>query len=261
MGSLSPRTKFSSLVNLNIPVLNEEEVDNFLKKIQKIESVSSVIDQAIQKNSQIMYLSLSESFSYNSNAKLSDVINKLIPGKSVNSMSEPAKENGIGVLKVSALSKGKFIPSENKYVSDATEKNKLSLSVEVNDLLLTRANTSALVGECALVTKAYPNLFLSDKIWKLDINEEKVEREWLKYLLIYLKSIGAFAEIATGTSASMKNISQDKMLNVDIYLPSCDRQQQVLRALKRVELIQEVLEYKVLLFQKLSGNIINQYIK
>ncbi|OCZ70125.1 restriction endonuclease subunit S [Acinetobacter pittii] len=262
MGSLSPRTKFSSLINLNIPILNQEELDSFLQKIRSIERVSSILDQVIQKNNQVMYLSLARSFSsLNFNAKLSDIINKLIPGKSVNSMSEPAEANSVGVLKVSALSAGKFIHTENKNVSDVKEKNKLSLSVEVNDLLLTRANTSALVGECALVLNAYPNLYLSDKIWKLDINTEKVEREWLKYLLIYLKNQGVFSEIATGTSASMKNISQEKMLNVDIYLPSKKRQKDVLNGLKRIEGIHEVLEDKALLFKKINGKIINQYIK
>lgn len=67
-----------------------------------------------------------------------------------------------GVLKVSAVSWGRFLPEENKalFEDDSPEPG---TTVQEGDLLISRANTVDLVGAVVLTTRSYPNLMLSDK--------------------------------------------------------------------------------------------------
>lgn len=71
-----------------------------------------------------------------------------------------------GVLKVSAVSWGEFLPDENKALPKTLEP-RLDCVVESGDFLITRANTDELVARSVVVENCPPNLMLSDKIVRL----------------------------------------------------------------------------------------------
>jgi type I restriction enzyme S subunit len=125
---------------------------------------------------------------------------------------------------------GQFREEENKAVSpdvpfDATNE------IRSGDILLSRANTESYVGAPVLVGKCRPRLLLSDKSLRL-IPSPSVDRRWLVHLL---SSPGIRKEIsrrATGTKDSMRNISQASLREIQIRVPSVDKQRRIVEILE-----------------------------
>jgi len=162
---------------------------------------------------------------------LGDVLTDIQTGKSFQTSEIPARPDELGVLKVSAISWSKFRDEEAKaligsYAPDESHK------VKHGDLLISRANTKELVGAVVLVERDYPFRLLSDKTLRLLLDEGRIHKE---YLLFALRSSQARAHIehfATGTSDSMRNISQDVIKAIPLWLPSLPRQRQIAARLK-----------------------------
>jgi type I restriction enzyme S subunit len=97
---------------------------------------------------------------------------------------------------------------------------------------MSRANTPSLVGAVAYVDRAYPNLFLSDKLWQFEPNHEgHFSMRWLGFVLnspAYRRRLG---ELATGSSQSMKNISQESVMQLMVPAPPVREQNRIASAL------------------------------
>ena len=89
------------------------------------------------------------------------------------------KKNGeIAVLKVSAVTKGYFIPTECK-VLDNQDNIKKYIFPQKGDLLFSRANTREMVGATAVITQDYPEHILPDKLWKIRFVNTSLKRKSL----------------------------------------------------------------------------------
>jgi len=130
-----------------------------------------------------------------------------------------------------------FIASESKPVPDTYVPPKEHF-VRAGDLLFSRANTSELVGAVAIVERAPENLLLPDKIWRFVWQKPlKVEPVFVWALFQTAAVRNEIAKRATGTSGSMKNISQEKLLGIRTILPPVLNQREFvgrLRAMSRV---------------------------
>ena len=74
--------------------------------------------------------------------------------------------------------------------------------------------------------KDYPNVFLPDRLWKLEI-KPNADAYYIYRLLVsplYKKRI---QEMASGTSGSMYNIAQGDFTSIEINLPSLPEQQRI----------------------------------
>ena len=150
---------------------------------------------------------------------IADVVAEVKSGVSVNGLDRPAEETGLGVLKVSAVSKGNYLPTKNKAVVD-DEIGRLSCRPRLGDVLVSRSNTFDLVGACGLVDVDRRNLFLPDKLWRLaTVSETIVEGAWLTESLLTHPIRSACKRTATGTSGSMKNIAQRTFMRFKIDVP------------------------------------------
>ena len=143
-------------------------------------------------------------------------------GKSFSALGRPADPDEWGVIKVSAMSWGNFLADENKAVPEGQDITHY-YEIKPGDLLLSRANTEELVGATVLVGETRPRLLLSDKSLRL-IPEQGVDRSWLNYTLRSPLVRRQFSTLATGTSDSMRNLSQDKILSATVPLPPTDEQ-------------------------------------
>jgi type I restriction enzyme, S subunit len=151
-------------------------------------------------------------------ATLGDVLLEIQAGKSFQTSEILARPDELGVLKVSAVTWTDFRPEEAKALSDAYEPAE-SHKVKNGDFIISRANTKEFVGAVVLVEGDYPNRLLSDKTLRLVVDENHVCKE---YLLFALRSSMARKHIelfATGTSDSMRNISQDVITSIPLPLP------------------------------------------
>lgn len=131
-----------------------------------------------------------------------------------------------GVLKVSAVTHDGYVPTENKRIEDAHDVDG-SCEVKVGDLLMTRCNTPELVGAACIVDQTPPCLMLCDKTLRLVVNPE---RDDLRYLVHTLRMPVVRRQIeisATGSSGSMKNISQDDIRGYVVPRPPADEQRRI----------------------------------
>ncbi|WP_353472498.1 restriction endonuclease subunit S [Salipiger sp. H15] len=135
------------------------------------------------------------------------------------------------VLKVSAVTKGEFIESESKPLP-AEYTPPASHFVKPGDLLFSRANTSSLIGATAMVEKVSNNIVLPDKIWRFCVNEAKAEPIFLHYLFGTRKFRDEVSQRATGSSGSMKNISKEKVLSIEVGQPPVEMQREFSRRIR-----------------------------
>lgn len=165
---------------------------------------------------------------------LNDVIDSLIAGVSVNS-GEGDTSGSFFILKTSAISKGKLNLSEKKPVLPR-EVARLKCSLRKETILISRMNTPELVGECAYVPCDDPRIYLPDRIWQTNFKKDvDVSAKWLNYLLSSKKYRSLIQNCATGTSNSMKNISKEQLLGLEILYPSFREQTSIAEALSDVD--------------------------
>lgn len=162
--------------------------------------------------------------------RLKHVVGRLEQGWSPQCETRPAEPDEWGVLKVGCVNGGVFNPGENKALPLDVEPQQ-GLSLRKGDVLVSRANTRELVGGCALVERDYPKLILCDKLYRL-----RPERSTTSDYLSRLVQVFGRAEVeveASGTSASMVNISMETVRNLRIVVPPYSEQAEITPAIDR----------------------------
>jgi len=128
------------------------------------------------------------------------------------------------ILKVSAVTGGEFDPSMSKPAPDDHVPPR-EHCVRFGDLLISRANTSTLVGATAMVECEAPHVLLPDKIWRFVWRTNSpVEPRFVHGVFQNQTTRKLLSEMASGTSGSMKNISQSKLKTLPIIVPPLERQ-------------------------------------
>jgi len=163
---------------------------------------------------------------------LADLIEDISSGKSFGAANVPACDGEWGIIKVSAMTWGQFDPAENKAVTDEGRVDP-RFEIRSGDLLVSRANTSELVGASVLVRDVRPKLLLSDKSLRLKPRSE-VNAEWLWRALQAPSARRQMSAFATGTKDSMRNISQAALKRVLLPNVSTDEQVAALKSFNEV---------------------------
>ena len=157
--------------------------------------------------------------------ELNDIIQSLDAGISVNSSdNKPSLNNEFGILKTSCVTNGYFDVNENKVVLDEYEILRLKESVTKGSLIISRMNTPALVGSSAYVDEDYPNIFLPDRLWAAKPKKNK-SLKFISFILSSDEGRSRLAELAGGTSNSMKNISKTALLTLQVCIPTNEEEQ------------------------------------
>lgn len=170
-------------------------------------------------------------------------------GKSFQTTELIARPDELGVLKVSAVSWNEFLPQEAKAIESEYQPDERH-KIKKGDLIISRANTLELVGAVVLVDDDYPMRLLSDKTLRLVVNEEKALPD---YLLTVLKLPEARLHIennATGTSDSMRNISQKTINSIPIPVLTVDKQRELINRFSK-------FNEEIVLIQKSGNEMIN----
>ena len=106
------------------------------------------------------------------------------------------------------------------------------------DLLFSRANTTELVGAVAYVDSTPQNLLLPDKLWRFVWRQPAMVEPLFVWALFQTPTLRReIGRRATGTSGSMKNISQEKVFGISTICPPIALQKEFanrLAAVKRV---------------------------
>lgn len=189
--------------------------------------------------------------------RIKDLVKSLDAGVSVNSEDRLVKNDEIGVLKVSAVSYGKFLPREHK-VALVEECDRLTVYPRKNRILISRANTPSLVGASVYIDRDYPNLFLPDKLWQTEPRHDNFSIKWLSYLIASDNYRIMISSHATGTSMSMKNISKVDLLNIEIVIPPLREQCRIAEILGVWDESIDLLEKLITAKRKLKQGLMQQ---
>ncbi|GHJ31591.1 restriction endonuclease subunit S [Streptomyces hygroscopicus subsp. sporocinereus] len=115
---------------------------------------------------------------------LGDLLQKVEVGVALAAQSQPPPEGEWGVLRLSALTTGKFASEQAKRVSAADASRRSGLEVRGNDVLVVRVNGSpSLVGSGRVVSEVPPRLLLSDLMFRLVPDPAKLDPKFLGLLL------------------------------------------------------------------------------
>lgn len=161
-----------------------------------------------------------------SRGTIADWVEGFDSGKNLAPDPDTRTTGGYRVLKVSAVTKGIFLPGEAKLLPSSYEPPTTHF-VHAGDLLFSRANTAELIGATAYVESECDNLVLPDKIWRFVWRKSNPPNPRFVHALFSTPSFRReLSKRATGTSGSMKNISKDKVLSIGVALPRRDEQEE-----------------------------------
>lgn len=184
--------------------------------------------------------------------KFEDFVERLDGGKNV---SQAEYETNYKILRVSAVTQGIYRPSESKFLPEDFEVPE-SYLVNAGDLLISRANTTELVGATAYVWETPPNIVLPDKIWKFVWKSEyEVEPLFIFQLSQQTGFRNEIGRLASGTSGSMKNVSKAKLLGLSVPLPPYDLQRCFAEIVKSIEAQKARLRAHLEELDKLFGSL------
>jgi type I restriction enzyme S subunit len=147
-----------------------------------------------------------------------DVLEGIEAGKSFTCLPRVARDDEWGVIKVSAMTWGEFRADENKALPSDREPNP-DYEIHEGDILVSRANTVDYVGAPVLVGATRSRLMLSDKSLRL-VPKAGVDKNWFIEVLSSRPVRAQYSAAATGTSDSMRNISQTTVRSARIPIPS-----------------------------------------
>jgi len=163
---------------------------------------------------------------------VANMLSSIESGWSAPSSDRDINDQDLAVLKVSAVSTGWFLPEEAKPV-DREIVDRPLVFPRRGDLLFSRANTRELVAACCLVDEDVDNRFLPDKLWRVTADPKQATNEYLCYLFRHPAFRHQLTKQATGTSGSMLNISQAKLLSTPAPLPPLALQQKFTKIVNR----------------------------
>lgn len=190
---------------------------------------------------------------------LGQLLHGIEAGKSFTCVPRPARIDEWGIIKVSAMSWGRFDENENKAVPFGKAYDP-TYEIRHGDLLLSRSNTVELVGATVFVERCRPQLLLSDKSMRL-LYSSLLDPLWLRFTLGSSYARQQISKKATGTSDSMRNISQDNVSAVLVALPPEEEQKIIVETvegqLSIIDHLESELEAKLKTSQSLRQSILH----
>ena len=236
-------------INIPLPPLGEQKrIAEILGNIQNAIELTSLQLDDISSSMKIESWTLTRD---SPQTQLSHYIKKITSGKSLKEGNWENFQNCI--LKISAVTTGFFDDSEIKPLPESYTPQ-ASHKVNTGDILLSRANTTELVGASAIVENAANNLYLPDKLWKLHIKDD-VDTYFFWHLLQTKPVRSSISKASSGSGGSMKNISQKSFLNITVPKISREVQNQIGKNIRLQHILRSLLIKKLNLLQELQRSL------
>lgn len=218
----------STFKAINKSVLSETLVPIIgINKQKIIEHILDRIENIIRKRKEqiLSYDDLIESLlknilnnPNNNKVDLEKFLEDITAGKSL----AGKEKSNFKVLKTSCVFTGHFDENEWKYLPKDYIPQEKHI-IKEGDILVSRMNTSELVGASVYVYKDYEDLTVPDRLWILKLkNNISGIYLWKFFQTNFYRN--QIQNISTGTSGSMKNISQKNFRKLEIIYPPIELQ-------------------------------------
>lgn len=243
--------KYIKLANLTDAMIQLPSIDEQRKIVEILEKTKRILDKRKEEINDLnllisarfveMFGAVEQNPFEWDMSSVGKLISSCEAGWSGNGTQRAKKDGEIAVLRVSAVTKGYFIPDECKVLDDQSTIKKY-VYPEKGDLLFSRANTREMVGATAVITRDYPEYILPDKLWKIRFTDT-VNVWYMKYVLSSESIRSIFSSVSTGTSGSMFNVSMEKFKAIMIPLPPIELQEQFADFVKQVDKSKSMQQY------------------
>lgn len=212
---------------LQVPVPGSDEQQRIVDLLSRAEGIVRLRRQAQQKAAALIPAIFVDMFGDPAtNPKgwpmrtVRELVARFEGGKNLQAASEGSTD--FRILKVSAVTSGEYIEAESKPTPDDYEPPANHI-VREGDMLFSRANTEELVGATAVVRSTNGRTLLPDKLWRF-VWAEPVEQAFMLALFQSAHVRQELGKLSSGTSASMRNISQAKLFELRLPVPPLAQQ-------------------------------------
>ncbi len=240
-------------ISFFLPDIQEQKIIS--KKLDTIRQIYNFRKKQSEKYNELVKSRFNEMFEeYPDSVFLDTYIKELRAGKSL----AGEENNKNKVLKTGAVSYDYFNSSEVKnlpidYIPLDEHK------VEIGDVIISRMNTSELVGAAGYVwTINSDNIYLPDRLWKVVLND-RVNPVFLWKLITNEITKLKIKRIASGTSGSMKNISKSKFLQIRVPLPPLSLQNEFADFVAQVDKSQLAIQKSLEELETLKKSLMQEY--
>lgn len=225
-----PTLNISELKNTVVSVPPMHVQEQIVSELDKINELIAIKRSQLKDLDALAQSLFNETFSsIGETVPLSFYVNALVGGKSLASKEVSPNK----VLKSGAVTYDYFDKNSTKYLPvDYTPDAEHSVST--GDLIISRMNTAELVGACAYVFDVDDNVYLPDRLWRIEY-KSNANPIYLWKSLISESAKWQIRSKASGTSGSMKNISKPLLLSINIKKVPISIQQQFAERIEAIE--------------------------
>ncbi|VQO65576.1 putative type I RM modification enzyme [Streptococcus pneumoniae] len=254
-GATIPHLNKNILLDLQLELLGIEEQENIICILNTIKRLITKRKFQLDELNLLVKSRFNEMFEeYPDSVFLDTYIKELRAGKSL----AGEENNKNKVLKTGAVSYDYFNSSEVKnlpidYIPLDEHK------VEIGDVIISRMNTSELVGAAGYVWAINSdNIYLPDRLWKVILND-RVNPVFLWKLITNEKTKLKIKRISSGTSGSMKNISKSQLLQILLPLPPLALQNEFADFVVQVDKSQLAIQKSLEELETLKKSLMQEY--
>jgi len=235
-----PTLNISELKNTVVSVPPMHVQEQIVSELDKINELIAIKRSQLKDLDALAQSLFNETFSsIGETVPLSFYVKALVGGKSLASKEVSPNK----VLKSGAVTYDYFDKNSTKYLPvDYTPDSEHSVST--GDLIISRMNTAELVGACAYVFDVDDNVYLPDRLWRIEY-KSNANPIYLWKSLISESAKWQIRSKASGTSGSMKNISKPLLLSINIKKVPISIQQQFAERIEAIEAQKKLVEASI----------------
>ncbi|WP_286939626.1 restriction endonuclease subunit S [Achromobacter sp. UBA4530] len=264
-GAKMPRMKMKSFWAYEIPVPSLDEQIRIAHLLGKVEGLIVQRKQHLQHLDDLLKSVFLEMFGDPvrnekgwDKKQFSELLDDIESGKSPKCEAREAAADEWGVLKLSAVTRGRFDENENKALPQDVLPS-VRDEVKAGDLLFSRKNTYDLVAACAYVFKARPKLLMPDLIFRFAFKKNaEINPIFIWKLLICDSQRKRIQSLAAGAAGSMPNISKANLKTVLLPIPPWPLQNQFATIVEKVEGIKSLYQQSLTDLEALYGALSQQ---
>ncbi len=226
-GARMPRADMEFVLSLPIPLPALDAQRRVVELLSCAEGIARLRRQAQQKAADLipaLFVKVCGDPATNPKGwpirSVREIVARFEGGKNLQAASEGSTD--FRILKVSAVTSGEYVEAESKPTPEDYEPPSNHI-VREGDMLFSRANTEELVGATAVVRSTNGKTLLPDKLWRF-VWAEPVEQAFMHALFQSAHVRQELGKLSSGTSASMRNISQAKLFELRLPIPPLAQQ-------------------------------------